>query len=126
MQIIQGVESTMTSSPNFNYNFIDADWESYDDFMTKYGPESDSDVWSNNIVWIDAHELYGVYIREGMLDVRLICLTSGGSYLIYWEKYASFWREHRTRIGSPRFAIECEYLYDRIKGYMEKHPELMQ
>jgi len=125
MQIIQGGESGIKSSPTFDYNFLEVDWLDYDDFMSKYGPESSSNVWANNIEWLDGFELYGVYIREGMLDVRLVCLVSGGSYLRYWDKHGPLWQEHRRRINSPRLFIEAEYAYHRIKDYMEKHPELM-
>ena len=126
MQIIQGVETSMTSKAGFNYEFMNATWEDYDDFMEKYGPDSGSDVWANNIAWVDAFELYGVYVREGMLDVRLVCLTSGGTYLNYWEKYGPIWVERRKRVNNPRAMIECEYLYHRIKDYFEKHPELLK
>ena len=115
MQIIQSVENGMTSKSGFNYKFLNATWEDYDDFMEKYGPESGTDVWANNIAWLDAFELYGVYIREGMLDVRLVCLICGGTFLNYWDKYGSLWVEHRKRVNNPRFFIESEYIYKRIK-----------
>jgi hypothetical protein len=67
-----------------------------------------------------------MYVREGMLDVRLVALSSGGTYMKYWEKYGPIWKELRKRFDEPRWGIEAEYMYTRIKDYMEKHPELMQ
>jgi hypothetical protein len=126
MQIIRGVVSNIRSSPNFNYESLDVIWEDYDDFWEKYGPKTNPKTWNNIELWFDSFEEYGVYVREGMLDVRLICLTSGGSYMKSWEKFGPVWQEHRKRINEPRYWIEAEYIYHRIKDYMDKHPELMQ
>ena len=116
----------MKSTPSFNFDFLYATWKDYDDFTEKYGLESSSEVWSNNMAWIDAFEFYGLYVREGLLDIRLVSLSSGGTFTKYWEKYGPVWKELRKRLDEPRWGIEAEYLYIRIIDYMEKHPELMQ
>ena len=124
MQIIQGVESKMRIS-NFDYDFLEASWVNYEDFWDKYGPENNPQTWKNVVAWFDGFELYGVYVREGMLDVRLICLTSGGTYVKSWEKFGPVWQEHRKRIDEPRYWIEAEYVYEQMKKYFKQHPELL-
>jgi len=123
MQIIQGVISRFTPS-NFNWGFLELTWQDYDDFLEKYGPTSNSEMWDSISLWFDAFELYGVYVREGMLDVRLICLTHGGTYLNSWEKYGPIFQEYRIRNDEPRYWIEAEYVYERMKKYFSQHPEL--
>ena len=123
MQIIQGVSSRF-STPSFSWDFLDLTWQDYDDFMEKYGPLSGSEMYDSIVLWFDAFELYGVYVREGMLNVRLICLTSGGTYLQSWEKFGPIWQEYRKRNDDPRWWIEAEYIYERMKEYFKQHPEL--
>ena len=118
IQIIRGVNSRDPS----NWKFLEIEWEDYDDFLAKY-VENESEHWTNILLWFNNFEELGVYVREGMLNVRLVCLLSGGTYLMSWEKFEPVIMEWRRRQDAPRWFIETEFMYHRMKDYMDKHKE---
>jgi hypothetical protein len=98
--------------------------ENYDHFMSKHGPEANPEGWSQWMLWFNMLENYGVYVREGLLDIRLVCLLSGGTIMASWRKYKPIIYEWRKRKNRPRFFIEAEYLVEKVGEYFKKHPEL--
>ena len=73
--------------------------------------------------YFNSLEELGMYLREGLLDIRFVTLLAGGSIIAIWEKYESISMYFRESMGS-RFLTEAEYLYTKTKEYVEKHPEL--
>ena len=114
------------SSAKFPTEWEFMNWEikSYDEFMSAYGLEANPNGWNQFMIWFNLLEGFGVYVREGLLDVRLICLTSGGTIVESWERYQGIFEEGRIRYNRPRDWIEAEYLYKRVVEYFKKHPEL--
>ena len=112
-----------SASKDYKWDFLDWEFTDYDDLMKKHGPESDPDGWREMMSWFNVLENWGVYVKEGLLDVRLVCLTSGGTIKQFFERYRGFVDERRIRFNRPRDFIEGEYLYERVVEYMEKHPE---
>lgn len=119
IQIIDAVTSL-----DRNYDFLNWEVGDYDVFMSEHGPEADPEDWKNLNAFFNGLEQYGVYVREGLLDVRLVCLMSGGTIKEAWEKYRGMFEEWRLRYDRPRDWIEAEYLYERVVDYLAKHPEL--
>jgi len=119
---IQIISSSNTSE--INWDFLDWEINDYDDFMSKYGPKVNPDGWKWVMFWFNVLEMWGVYVREGILDIRLVCLMSGGTIKESWEKYKVIFEEGRVRYNRPRDWIEAEYLYTRVVDYQAKHPEL--
>jgi hypothetical protein len=119
IQIIRGVNSRQPT----NWKFLEITWSSYDDFLSKY-VDNESEHWKNILIWFNNFEELGVYVREGMLNVRLVCLLSGGTYLVSWEKYEPIIFEWRKKHSSPRWFIEAEYIYKNMKEYMTKHKDM--
>lgn len=118
IQIIRGVMSHETT----DWNWLDMTWDDYDDFKARYR-KTDSEDFRNMMRWFNNFEELGVYVREGMLNVRLICLLSGGTYIQSWEKFKPVFYEWRVVESSPRFFVEAEYIYNKMKDYMDKHKE---
>ena len=69
-------------------------------------------------------EEMGVYVKEGLLDIRLIYLLNGGNITLSWELLKVLMKERRIQKNWPRWFIEAEYLCKKIVEYGEKHPEL--
>jgi hypothetical protein len=102
------------------------EWEfnDYDDFYEKFGPDSNPDAYQNYIFELYNMEGWGVLVREDYVDIRMIALLSGGAVKNLWMKLQPIIYEERKRRNWPRFSIEFEYLYDKLIDYAEKHPEL--
>jgi len=118
IQIIRGLSSTNVDKGFLSWNFSD-----YDDFMSKYGPEPNPEGWKNMMDWFTALEEYGVYVKEGLLDIHLLYLLHGGTIKKSWE-ILEVLLEYRVRNNWPRWLLESEYLCKRIIEYEEQHPEL--
>jgi len=74
--------------------------------------------------YLSYYEGIGVLISEGLLDIGLVARLSSGNIIWFWEKYRDGLYDLREKFKWVRFAIEVEYLYNKIVEYAEKHPEL--
>ena len=119
IQIIRGLMVSLVG-----FSFLTLEYTDYDDFMSKYGPESDPERWLDLMSWFTKLEECGVYVKEGMLDIRLIYLLHGGTIKKSWEMLRVLLKEYRVRYNWPRWLIEAEYLCKRIIEYEVQHPEL--
>jgi hypothetical protein len=70
------------------------------------------------------YEGIGVLVREGLIDVGLVAKLSSGNIIWFWERYRDGVMALREHYQWPRWAVELEYLYDRIIQYAKDHPEL--
>ena len=93
-----------------------------DDFVSKLY-EPDSDIRKPFYDYFNSLEELGMYLREGVLNIRYVYLLGGGSIITIWEKYEGINKKLREEMGS-RFLTEAEYLYQKTKEYVKKHPEL--
>ena len=117
IQIIRGLNAT-----NIDLTFLSWAFSDYDDFMSKYGPESNPENWSSLMDWFTTLEEYGVYVKEGLLDIHLLYLLHGGTIKKSWE-ILEVLLEYRIRNNWPRWLIESEYLCKKIIEHGEQHPE---
>ena len=74
--------------------------------------------------FLSYYEGIGVLVREGLIDVSLVAKLSSGNIIWFWEKYRDGVFALREYYKWPRWALEIEYLYDRIIQYAKEHPEL--
>ena len=102
-------------------------WESYEEYMQKQdwnSDESDSEfIRAANLVYC-FYEGLGVFVKEWLVDIRMIALTMTHMTRTLWEKIAPIIYEMRKRRNYPRALSEFEYLYDELMKYIEEHPEL--
>ena len=70
------------------------------------------------------YEGLGVFIKEGLIDIRLIALTMTGMTQSTWNIIAPYVDELRKSYGTPRWVGEWEYLINELDRYIEEHPEL--
>jgi hypothetical protein len=101
----------------FNY-----DTSNLDEFISKFY-EPDSEIRKPYFDWFNSLEELGMYLREGVLNIQYVFLLAGGSIITIWEKYEKIHMYFREIWGS-RFLTEAEYLYKKLKEYVDKHPEL--
>jgi hypothetical protein len=69
------------------------------------------------------YEGIGVLVHEGLLDIRLVARMIGNTYKSAWENWSPMFMQARVKWNFPRYAIESEYLYDRLIEFGKKHPE---
>ena len=113
-----------SSTANIDFEFMNWEIKDFNTFMSKHGPEADPEGYKSFMMWFNVLEQRGVYVREGLLDIRLVCLMSGGTIKESWEMYFGIFEEWRTRYNRPRDWIEGEYLYNQVLEYHKKHPEI--
>ena len=118
IQIIRGI------NPMVAVEFLSWEFGDYDDLMSKYGPEANPEGWDDLMGWFRMLEEMGVYVKEGLLDIRIIYLLQGGNITKSWELLKVLSKEQRIQRNMPRWFIEAEYLCKKIVEYGEKHPEL--
>ena len=118
IQIIRGLNPT-----EINFTFLTYKYTSYDDFMTKYGSEANPESWMNMMKWFSKLEEFGVYVKEGLLEVRFLYLLHGGTIKKSWVLLQDLMDEYRTRNNWSRWLIEAEWLCKKIIEYEQEHPE---
>lgn len=100
-------------------------WDSYEDFMNKYGPFTNLEAWSIVTACIDYYEGIGVLVKRNLIDISFIDDLMSGLIIMSWDKLSDYiygWREVRNY---PQFGEYFEYLYTEIKAIAEEqHPEL--
>lgn len=98
------------------------EWDDYDDFMQNYWSKSEiRETWSSLSGYFEG---LGVYVKEGLVPIRLVALTMTGMLTRYWDMFGPIITEYRIRENMPRNYSETEYLYNELMKYLEKHPEL--
>jgi hypothetical protein len=121
-QLFMQVYSQYTASKYREWNeIIQWEWDDYDDFERKYGDLDSRNKWSSIGGYLEG---LGVFVKEGLIPVRLVSLFITNLTRTYWEKFGPLIEEYRVRMNVPRGGSESEYLYKAIMKYVEEHPEL--
>lgn len=113
----------------FMKKFVDIndlwEWRDYDDFLKKYGPETNLEAYSS---WASVGNFYegmGVLVKRKLIDVNLVDDLMSGFILRFWDKIEPIIKEFRERENWPQAYEWIEYLYNEIKVIIEQqHPEL--
>ena len=124
MQIYREDLGIAEKGPHGMMDVLEWEFNDYDDFYEKFGPDLNPDAYQSYIYLLYNMEGLGVLVREGYVGIRLIALLSGGVVKNLWMKLQPIIYEERERRYWLRWSIEFEYLYDTLIDYAEKHPEL--
>jgi len=124
----------------YNQSFANKEWgkahrkvmtteiSNYDEYMEMYdyfNPDPKDPEFIEAASWIFSfYEGLGVFVKQGLIDIRSIALTMTGATTALWEKYESFVYQDRVAYSSPRMLSEFEYLYRELVKYIKEHPEL--
>ena len=76
------------------------------------------------LFWRQTYEHWGTYLREGNIDIRMIARFNVWFHFWMWEHFRDVIIDHRITSGIKNYYYQWEYLYDSLKEYVEKHPEL--
>ena len=97
------------------------EWDDYDDYREKYGDLASQE----RLETVGGYfEGIGVYVREGLIPIRLVTLFMTSPIVRFHEKFGPIAKEERVRHNAPRIGSETEYLYNELMRYVEAHPEL--
>jgi hypothetical protein len=89
-------------------------WESYEDFMEKYGLSNWDEFYKYMLVY-SIYEGLGVLIYRELIDVKMIDELMRSYITRFWEKIGPIMVEARARLNLPLVAEWTEYLYNEIK-----------
>ena len=70
------------------------------------------------------YEAVGVFLKEDLMNIRLLALYDTTGTIHYWERYRDIIYEQRNRRNTKRSWDMWEYTYDTLRAYLEEHPEL--
>ncbi len=106
------------SGSGVQYNEImDMKWDSYDDFISKYGVENNPDAYrKRRRMWQIMH-VTGLLVRDGLIDVRAIVEYTSGGALYMWRKFKDIIEESRRLYDRPEYLIGLEYLAGEVEKY---------
>ena len=89
-------------------------WENFDDFWTKYGPDNNLDEWSEMFQFFSFIENIGVLVKRTSLAIDLVDDVFSGVITDYWEKIEPIVNEWREEWSMPDLFIWTEHLADEL------------
>ena len=95
-------------------------WENYDDYINKYGPESNPEAYIMYRKVFGFFEGVGVLVRRRLIDPSLVDDLMSGAIVQYWERFESILLERRRRLNWPQVGEQIEYLYNEVKPIAER------
>lgn len=94
--------------------FMIWEFDDYDDFFNKYGPDSAPDEHAIWDMFCSHFEGIAVLVRRGLIDSELVYDLMYASIIKFWEKYETILLGLRERSG-PKTWEDLEYLYNEMK-----------
>ena len=94
--------------------FMIWEYEDYDDFFRKYGPDVAPDEHAIWDMFCSHFEGIAVLVKRGLIDSELVYDLMYSSIIFFWEKFETVLLGLRERHG-PRAWEDLEYLYNEMK-----------
>jgi hypothetical protein len=119
MKIYERFESKEFMQSAFSLRALE--WSTPEDFMEKFGPETNLEVWSL-IQSVTAYfEGIGLLVYRGLIDISLIDDLMSDGVIVLWEKIGDVTKYRRTLLKNPHIWEWTEYLYNEM---IKRNPEL--
>ena len=99
------------------------EWSDFDDWYTKYGPQSDVDGYASWLHLNNSIQGIGVLVRKNLVDVGIVYDLMGTMVARHWEKAEPLVRGLRERFQVKMYN-DVEFLYNELRKYSENQPEL--
>ena len=126
--LFNSVYESMLSPEIFRISWellLDWYYTDYDDFMEKYGPDTNREDYERFHRYFTHLEGMGIYVKRGLIRAELIDDFISGDVVGFWEKYGPFILEFRKRRNAPAAYEHVEYLYNKVKPIRDRqHPEI--
>jgi hypothetical protein len=90
-------------------------WTDFDDFMAKYGPDTNPAAYNLHISTQDVYEGIGIMVERGLIDISLVVDFVWFALGYYWQRFGPIWEEWRVRLGHMNLADQTEALYHHIQ-----------
>ena len=90
-------------------------WTDYEDWLSKYGPDSNLEAWSSFSSVGNFFDGLGVLVHRELIDISLVDDLMSSSVIWLWEKTEPVIRERRVRRNRPQIWEWVEYLYNCIR-----------
>ena len=99
------------------------EWETFDEFIEKYGPEKDLAVFSDFIAIGNYLENIGLLLKRGHIDKGYVDDLVSGDIISFWNCWKPVIEGMREKWNWPQFNEHVEYLYNEIAPLVkEQHP----
>ena len=95
-------------------DFLTWNWKDYDDFIKKYGPETNPKAWYSSGSIASFFEGIGVLVYQNLIDVDLVGELMSRHVIRFWEKMKPISKEMRRRFNLPKIDEKTEYLYNEM------------
>ena len=116
-QLFMNIYSKLLSNEAIDNEFIlnDIEMKTADDY---WRIQRDPDKYRAMTWFMVYYEGIGVLVRENHVSIELVAQMISGNILWYWETFGDAFIDLRS--SWPRFMVELEYLYERVKEYLEE------
>ena len=98
-------------------NLIDTRWENYDDFMSKYGHEADSELFTKRTKMWRRMNIMGLLIRDGLIDIPTYHQYLGDGPILIWKHFKEIIEEQRARYDDPEQYMGMEIIANELDNY---------
>jgi hypothetical protein len=121
-QLFMNIYSQINSNDAIHNEFemMNIELKTADDYHELYNDKTKYTA----INWFMTYfEGMGVLVRQGLVDIDLVSQMLSGNIIWFWERYRDAFNDCRVKYNWPRWMIESEYLYDRVKEHMNHYSD---
>jgi hypothetical protein len=106
------------------WKIMSYEWDSLDDFLEKYGPQTHPEEAGRIILW-SFYDSLGVLVRDNMISADMVYRILGKRIIPMWLKFETTIKWNREREDGPgRFHMEeFEYLAEEMIKISQKKGE---
>ena len=99
------------------------DWETVEEFYSKYGISVNPDKWSKYMYITRVYNIAGILLKENMADADLIFkLNPPYAVINVWEQLLPITKSLREHVNYPEAYESFEFLYEQAK---QRYPEII-
>jgi hypothetical protein len=94
-------------------------WTDFDDFLEKYGPDTNPTAHNLHISTENVFEGIGVMVARGLIDISMVVDLIWFALGNYWERFGPIWEGWRAQTGHKNLADHTEALYHQIQQIIQ-------
>ena len=112
--------NSTTEEEDISLVFGEQTWETFEEWWEKYGVVNNPKAFGHWFRVMYIHEMFGVMVRRGLLDISLVDDVFSGGVLMLWNKYKPVVLGMRELFGYPQLQEHQEYLVNEIQKIVDK------
>ena len=124
-QLFMSIYQNWASKDNLKdlEKWIAMEWTDYDDFFTRYSPQTTPDEHASWDKMIYYFEGLGLLVKQELVNPISVSELLGAAIIFLWEKYSPLLIEMRERVQMPDQWSNFEYLYNKMNKLRPERPE---